>query len=49
MTEEAEGGLPWRKDYRVLHLFKRGAGSNKSIVMPDPESLVTPNPFSPHP
>ena len=40
MTEDAEGGLPWRKDYRVLHLFKRGAGSNKSIVMPDPESLA---------
>jgi len=39
MTEGVGGGLPWWKDCRALHLFKRGAGSNKSIVMPDPESL----------
>jgi len=38
VTPGAGGGLPWRKDCRPLISSSEATGSNKSIVMPNPNS-----------
>ena len=40
VTADAGEGLPWRKDYRAINSSSETTGSNKSIVMPEPESMT---------